>query len=81
MQRRRFLTSLGATLAAHAVLLPKLKIAAVEVARLEGHRETMAGVDRQFQANPLHIYDELRPAPSIIRIIPPSAARPSARSI
>jgi L-rhamnonate dehydratase len=63
MERRSFLTGLGATLAARAVPLPKLKMAAVEVTRLEGHRETMAGVDRQFQANPLHIYDELRPAP------------------
>jgi L-rhamnonate dehydratase len=63
MKRRSFLTGLSATLAAHAVPLPKLKIAALEVTRLEGHRETMAGVDRQFQANPLHIYDELRPAP------------------
>ena len=63
MQRRSFLTGLGAAVAAHAVPLPKLKIATVEVAKLDGHRETMAGVDRQFQANPLHIYDELRPAP------------------
>jgi L-rhamnonate dehydratase len=63
MERRSFLAGLGATLAARAVALPKLKIAAVEVTRLEGHRESMVGVDRQFQANPLHIYDELRPAP------------------
>ena len=63
MDRRSFLAGLGATLAARAIALPKLKIAAVEVTRLDGHRETVAGVDRQYQANPLHVYDELRPAP------------------
>jgi L-rhamnonate dehydratase len=63
MDRRSFLAGLGATIAVRAAALPQLKIAAVEVARLEGHREATAGVDRQFQANPLHVYDELRPAP------------------
>src|SRR5262249_2834032 len=63
MDRRSFLAGLGATIAARAAALPQLKIAAVEVIRLEGHREVTAGVDPQFQANPLHVYDELRPAP------------------
>jgi L-alanine-DL-glutamate epimerase-like enolase superfamily enzyme len=62
MNRRTFLASLGATMAARAAL-PQLKIAAVEAIRLDGHRETVTGIDRQYQANPLHIYDELRPPP------------------
>jgi L-alanine-DL-glutamate epimerase-like enolase superfamily enzyme len=41
----------------------KLKIAAVEVWKLEGHRESQVGVNQQFQANPLHVYEELRPKP------------------
>jgi len=39
------------------------KIAAVELWELRGHHQTQRGVDQQFQVNPLHIYDELRPAP------------------
>jgi len=30
---------------------------------VRGHRDTMRGVDQQYQVNPLCIYDELRPAP------------------
>ena len=41
----------------------KLKIAAVEVWKLEGHREALAGVNQQYQVNPLHVYEELRPKP------------------
>jgi L-alanine-DL-glutamate epimerase-like enolase superfamily enzyme len=41
----------------------KLKITGVEIWKLEGHRETLSGVDKQYQVNPLHIYDELRPKP------------------
>jgi L-alanine-DL-glutamate epimerase-like enolase superfamily enzyme len=41
----------------------KLKIAAVEMWRLEGRREATTGVNRQYQANPIHVYDELRPPP------------------
>ena len=41
----------------------RTKITAVEFWKVDGHRETMAGVDSQFQVNPLHIYDELRPKP------------------
>ncbi len=40
-----------------------LKITAVEIWRVTGHRDVVRGVDQQYQANPLHIYDELRPAP------------------
>jgi L-rhamnonate dehydratase len=63
MQRRIFLGALGAAVAARAAAPAKLKISAVEVWKLEGHRETLEGVNRQFQANPLHVYDELRPKP------------------
>lgn len=41
----------------------KLKITGVEIWKLDGKRETLAGVDGQFQVNPLHIYDDLRPKP------------------
>jgi L-rhamnonate dehydratase len=40
-----------------------LKIEAVEVWQYRGTRQTMRGADAQYQANPLFIYDELRPAP------------------
>jgi len=59
--RRQFLATLPA-LAAFAQTRP-LKITAVEVWELRGHRETLRGVDEQYQANPLYIYDELRPKP------------------
>jgi L-alanine-DL-glutamate epimerase-like enolase superfamily enzyme len=59
--RRSFLLSLPA-IAAFAETEP-LKIEAVEVWELKGHRQTMRGVDAQYQINPLFIYDELRPAP------------------
>jgi L-alanine-DL-glutamate epimerase-like enolase superfamily enzyme len=41
----------------------RLKISAVEIWRLEGRRETLTGVNRQYQAQPLHIYEEHRPKP------------------
>src|SRR5258708_1249353 len=40
-----------------------LKITAVEIWQFRGHRETVRGADQQYQVNPLHIYDELRPKP------------------
>ncbi len=61
LTRRHFLACLPA-IAAFAETKP-LKITAVEVWELRGHRESLRGVDQQFQVNPLHIYDELRPAP------------------
>ncbi len=39
------------------------RIAAVEIWQLRGHRDAVRGINQQYQANPLHIYDELRPAP------------------
>jgi L-rhamnonate dehydratase len=38
----------------------KLKIAAVELLQLKGHRETESGVNGQPQVNPLDVYEEFR---------------------
>jgi L-rhamnonate dehydratase len=59
--RRQFLAALPAC-AALAQTKP-LKITAVELVELRGHREAIRGIDQQYQVNPLFIYDELRPAP------------------
>ena len=68
MRRRNFF----AALASPALPLPafqsslapgRLKISAVEIWRLDGHRQAETGVNRQYQVNPLHVYDELRPKP------------------
>jgi L-rhamnonate dehydratase len=61
ISRRRFLAAAPAA-AAFAQTKP-LKIAAVEIWKVRGHRETVRGVDQQDQVNPLNVYDELRPAP------------------
>ena len=39
----------------------KLKIDKVEFIRLEGQRAAEKGVNGQYQVNPLHVYDALRP--------------------
>ena len=61
ISRRGFL----ATLPVVSVLAQTkpLKITAIEIWRLHGHRESVRGIDQQYQANPLFIYDELRPKP------------------
>ncbi len=61
LSRRGFLATLPAV-SAFAQVKP-LKITALEISQLHGHRETVRGIDQQFQANPLFIYDELRPKP------------------
>ena len=69
MKRRQFVTSLfAAPLAAQLqgqvrAQRPqgKLKIAAVELIQLSGHREAEIGVDAQYQVNPLYVYDVFRP--------------------
>jgi L-alanine-DL-glutamate epimerase-like enolase superfamily enzyme len=61
ISRRCFLAALPAA-AAFAQTKP-LKIAAVEIWEMRGHRETVRGIDQQVQVNPLDVYDELRPAP------------------
>ncbi len=43
----------------------RLTISDLEVWRLEGQRETIVGPNRQYQANPIHIYEEHRPAPYV----------------
>jgi L-alanine-DL-glutamate epimerase-like enolase superfamily enzyme len=61
LTRRRFLPTLAsAPLFASA---KPLKITAVEISRLQGQRDDQRGVNRQFQTNPIHIYEELRPRP------------------
>lgn len=61
LARRSFLTCLGG--AALAAPPPPLPIQKIELIRLRGRRETMAGVNRQHQAQMLHFYEELRPKP------------------
>src|SRR5260370_16873980 len=61
MTRRPFLATL-ADIPALAESKPG-KIKAVEIWQLHGHRDTVRGIDQQYQANPLHIYEELRPKP------------------
>ena len=64
ISRRHFLAALPALPALHAFAETKpLKISAVEIWEVRGHRETLPGVDQQFQVNPLNYYDELRPKP------------------
>lgn len=62
--RRTFLSTLAAAPAALAFEAARaLPIRAVEIVRVDGHREEERGINKQFQTNPLHIYDELRPKP------------------
>ena len=61
LSRRHFLAALPAA-AALAETKP-LKITAVEIWQVRGHRQAARGVDQQYQVNPLFIYDDLRPAP------------------
>lgn len=59
--RRSLLAALpGMALLAETKPLP---ITGIEIWNLRGHHDTTRGVDQQYQVNPLHIYDELRPAP------------------
>ena len=60
MKRRAFLAALSAYPGAHAAAAGK--IAALEFWRFEGRYTYEAGTaNRQYQANPIHIYDALRP--------------------
>ena len=62
LSRRRFLAALPAVPAISALAETRpVKIAALELWQVRGHRESLPGVDQQFQVNPLHVYDELRP--------------------
>jgi L-rhamnonate dehydratase len=67
MRRRSFLATMsaGSALGAFANFQDRagarLKITSVEILRLEGEREAVVGPNRQYQVNPLHVYDEHRP--------------------
>lgn len=77
MRRRSFMQTVGVAAAAASAAAPspadaqtaqttrngRLKIAAVEIWKVEGHEETLRGVDHQFQCQAIHIYDEYRPQP------------------
>lgn len=77
LTRRGFLATVPA-IPALAETKP-LKITAIEIWDLKGRRESQRGVNSQYQANPLHIYDELRPKP--YRDSPtPTAATTTARA-
>jgi L-alanine-DL-glutamate epimerase-like enolase superfamily enzyme len=39
------------------------RISSVEMIRVSGRRESLAGANSQHQVQPLHVYDELRPKP------------------
>ncbi len=60
MRRRDLLLTLPA--AACWAAPGKFPIEEIKLWRLTGKREAMTGVDRQHQVNPIHIYDDLRPA-------------------
>jgi L-alanine-DL-glutamate epimerase-like enolase superfamily enzyme len=59
--RREFISALLAAAPLYAQARGKLKIAAIELLELRGHREAEAGVNSQYQVNPLYVYDEFRP--------------------
>lgn len=80
MQRRSFLkTACAAGLAPAWAAPPRPeKIAAVELVRLHGRRETTPGLNAQHQVQMNHIYDELRPRPYRDNPQPPRQAPLSA---
>ena len=67
MRRRDLFAAMAASGLAPASAAPaqdsggKLKISAVEFWRMEGRRETVVGINNQYQANAIHIYEEQRP--------------------
>ncbi|WP_228486592.1 enolase C-terminal domain-like protein [Paludibaculum fermentans] len=62
MERRQFLSALAAAPALVAAPAAS-KISAVEMWRLAGRRMVTPGQDGQYQVQPTHIYDALRPKP------------------
>src|SRR5678815_1321358 len=90
MRRREFLSHLGAGSA--LAFLPaftrdafaanasddSLIISEVEVLKLSGTHELVPGLDRQFQVNPLHLYEERRPKPFKD---PPAGTKPERRAL
>ena len=64
LSRRGFILALPLLPISRALAdIKPLKIEAVEIWQFHGTRQTTRGVDSQYQANPLFIYDELRPEP------------------
>ncbi len=61
ISRRGFLAALP--IAAALAEAPALKITSVEIWELRGHRDSVRGIDQQYQVNPLDIYEELRHPP------------------
>jgi L-alanine-DL-glutamate epimerase-like enolase superfamily enzyme len=56
----------------------QLKISAVELLQLQGHRDSETGVNAQYQVNPLYVYDDLRPPvyadkPPVLKNVPISS--------
>jgi len=75
MKRRDFLQAIGSASAfaflpavtrdafAAAASLDDLVISDVEILKLSGTHELIKGLNRQYQVNPLHLYEERRPKP------------------
>ena len=72
---RRTLLGLGPFVALFAQNQKKLKITAVELIRVDGHRDAAVGINNQQQVQPQHIYDDLRPRPYKDAPNPTTAAR------
>jgi L-rhamnonate dehydratase len=67
MLRRDFFRTLSGALAPGFAFAQagkgRMKVAAVEVWRVEGRREFESGATGQYQVNPLHVYEDHRPRP------------------
>ena len=77
MNRRNFLqlAAFGPSFELFAQNQRKLKIESVELFRVEGKRQTLAGADGQHQVQATHIYEELRPRPYVEPVNPPMVTR------
>jgi L-rhamnonate dehydratase len=77
MKRRDFLQTIGGAASfaflpassresfAAAATLDALIISDVEILKLSGTHELVKGLNRQYQVNPLHLYEERRPKPFV----------------
>jgi L-rhamnonate dehydratase len=90
MKRRDFIQAIGTASAfaflpaftrdafAAAATLDDLVISDVEILKLSGTHELVPGLNRQYQVNPLHLYQERRPKPFKD---PPEGAKPERRPL